>query len=1046
MRAEKVGSFMRFNRIFWLMLPLVLSSCGGGSESSGGWGPSFSTSSETGKSSSESSSEKASSSSSESSGEMSHTYSPLWSYDEEHHWHACVDEGYEHLRIDEAVHVLYTKEEIQPTFEQEGKIVQACHICDYIKTETLPVKEHTYEDYYIYLDEEHHFQYCMDPGYYDLRKIEPHEFTHEVVAPTYEEEGYTKHTCEKCGYEYRDNETARLEHHYGNWYYDEYYHYGQCLDEGYEYLSISEPHDIVEEVIEPTFEDQGYTHRYCATGCGYEVFYKYTDPKPHNYSDQWQHDEEHHWRCCIDEGYETLIDGYGEHTLVGSNWYYESEPSYEHPGWRVYPCGVCGYVFYREIVDQYIDGFRMSPSEDGKGYFVSGTKTYGVYSEMTVPATYNDLPVVGIGPNAFKNNTKVEKLNLPDSVTYIGEQAFAYSAIREIALPDAVTTIGKGAFQSSMLESITLSKELLSIGDNAFDNTIIEQIEFPNKLQAIGTEAFMNSCIKEFNLPNSLLTIGERAFAYTPITEFYIPDSVIETGFAVFMGCGKLEKLSLPYAGKTKDIPSDQYSTDNVLGHYFGNTSYADSFKLSQKFSHKTEDIADFYFPTSLREVIIRGGSLIPHYFCWRMTHVTSVYIGKSINFIDYYAFYESSITNIYYGGDMTDWANVDSSKGTPFKYNDTSVLFYTEDTNGEYTFDDKKFSLPRDIVVNFCKAIPNMYLMGLRQITSITIMDGVESIGEFAFAYLPNLTTVSLPDTVTSIAYNALTGCSNIRYLKISKDAGYVSLGGMKNLETIILSRAGTGHYELLGDSFWNEDGVRINQYPQDNDTVYYRSVPASLKYVTILGGDIGTGYFSGCTSIQKVNFGEDMGTYGVSLFRNTAVQEITFENYPYNDSSHDLANCKYPLGKAISKRASNNSTKTVQLFPEVTADEAHKYWKYTDEEINNNTVYWPNTLKKITINNGYLGKYALLGLKGIEELTLGAGCTLPAGSYCCCFMEGLKTLNLEAGITVEWNSAAFNYTRNLETINFKGTPEQFEEIRVNLFLDSQYTVNYIE
>ena len=187
-------------------------------------------------------------------------------------------------------------------------------------------------------------------------------------------------------------------------------------------------------------------------------------------------------------------------------------------------------------------------------------------------------------------------------------------------------------------------------------------------------------------------------------------------------------------------------------------------------------------------------------------------------------------------------------------------------------------------------------------------------------------------------------------------------------------------------------------------------------------------------------------MQTFGVSLFRNTAVQEITFENYPYNDSSHTLVNCKYPLGKAISKRASNNSTKTVQLFPEYTADEAHWYWKYTQEEIDNNTVYWPNTLKKITINNGYLGKYALLGLKGIEELTLGAGCVLPEGSQCCCFMDGLKTLNLEAGITVEWNSFAFDYTRNLETINFKGTPEQFEEIRVNLFLDSQYTVNYIE
>ena len=306
MWGEKVGSFMRFNRIFWLMLPLVLSSCGGGGKTSGSSGPSFSTSSETGKSPSESSSDKTSSSSSgssdktsssssdssektsssgsESSGEMSHTYSPLWSYDDEHHWHACLDEGYEDLRIDEAVHVLYTKEEIQPTFEEEGRIVKACHICDYTKTETLPVKEHNYSDEYICLDEERHYQYCIDPGYYDLKKIEPHEFTHEVVSPTFEETGYTKHTCTKCGYEYCDNETARLEHHYGNWSYDDYYHYGQCLDEGYEYLTISGPHDIVEEIIEPTFENQGYTHRYCAAGCGYDVRYNYRNALKDNVS------------------------------------------------------------------------------------------------------------------------------------------------------------------------------------------------------------------------------------------------------------------------------------------------------------------------------------------------------------------------------------------------------------------------------------------------------------------------------------------------------------------------------------------------------------------------------------------------------------------------------------------------------------------------------------------------------------------------------------------------------------------------------------------
>ena len=37
-----------------------------------------------------------------------------------------------------------------------------------------------------------------------------HEFLEEVVSPTYDNEGYTLHTCTKCGYSYKDNYTPAL--------------------------------------------------------------------------------------------------------------------------------------------------------------------------------------------------------------------------------------------------------------------------------------------------------------------------------------------------------------------------------------------------------------------------------------------------------------------------------------------------------------------------------------------------------------------------------------------------------------------------------------------------------------------------------------------------------------------------------------------------------------------------------------------------------------------------------------------------------------------
>ena len=47
-----------------------------------------------------------------------------------------------------------------------------------------------------------------DYVYFDIECA--HEFLEEVVSPTYDNEGYTLHTCTKCGYSYKDNYTPAL--------------------------------------------------------------------------------------------------------------------------------------------------------------------------------------------------------------------------------------------------------------------------------------------------------------------------------------------------------------------------------------------------------------------------------------------------------------------------------------------------------------------------------------------------------------------------------------------------------------------------------------------------------------------------------------------------------------------------------------------------------------------------------------------------------------------------------------------------------------------
>ena len=61
---------------------------------------------------------------------------------------------------------------------------------------------HTYDDTYSY-DEGGHFYKSLCE--HDLKKdYNAHTYEDSIVPPTYDEGGYTLHTCSVCGYSYKD--------------------------------------------------------------------------------------------------------------------------------------------------------------------------------------------------------------------------------------------------------------------------------------------------------------------------------------------------------------------------------------------------------------------------------------------------------------------------------------------------------------------------------------------------------------------------------------------------------------------------------------------------------------------------------------------------------------------------------------------------------------------------------------------------------------------------------------------------------------------------
>ena len=68
---------------------------------------------------------------------LEHNYSNEWTYDELSHWHACTDEGYEHLRKDEEKHT-FTSVVTEPTYEEGGYTTYTCSVCGYSYVEETP--------------------------------------------------------------------------------------------------------------------------------------------------------------------------------------------------------------------------------------------------------------------------------------------------------------------------------------------------------------------------------------------------------------------------------------------------------------------------------------------------------------------------------------------------------------------------------------------------------------------------------------------------------------------------------------------------------------------------------------------------------------------------------------------------------------------------------------------------------------------------------------------------------------------------------------------
>ncbi len=464
-------------------------------------------------------------------------------------------------------------------------------------------------------------------------------------------------------------------------------------------------HSYIAKVTVPTCTEQGYTTYTC--DCGDSYVDDYVDVLSHNYVDN--------------------------------------------------KCTVCGYEYSSE-------GLLFALSDDTTYYIVAGIGSC-TDETLIIPAVYKNLPVKEIGESAFIENRTITSVTIPDSVLYIGYEAFAccYN-LTNVKLGKNLLTIGDYAFHLCAFASIIIPESVTTIDCGAFDECVnLTSITIPGSINTIDLDAFM-FCrnLKDVTILDGVTVIDECAFyACRSLTCITIPKSITSVGVLAFSDCDSL--ISVFYSGTEAEwnaisIGSDNEDLTSATRYYYSETEpteegnfwhYVDGVPTVWDDSQNDQEIEQLFTFTLLEngtyEIAAKDVNNLPEEL-----NIPSTYKGIAVTKIASNAFHGSNSLNT-----------------TKFLTSVTVPEGITTIGDGAFGFchDLEIISLPSTLKTIEANAFLKCYLLDY-----VTIPASVTSIGDWAFANCEALTTIEIMEGVTDIGEYVFYECSSLKVIVIPK------------------------------------------------------------------------------------------------------------------------------------------------------------------------------------------------------------------------------------------------------------------------------------
>ena len=471
-------------------------------------------------------------------------------------------------------------------------------------------------------------------------------------------------------------------------------------------------------------------------------------------------------------------------------------------------------------------GLTFSFSEDGQTVSITGFD--GSRSVVEIPETYGGAKVTSIAAGAFRGQTMITDVVIPEGVTYIGREAFAgCSALVRVKIPTSVTQVGANLFEGTPYDS-TLTGELVYINSILYRcQSDAVTVSIRQGTTVIAEEAFINRVnLAAIVVPDGVSYIGSNAFKNcSALSQIEIPKSVRDIVANAFDGTKWYEDRKhemiyindLLYRVPAEIIVQSEQPT--------GSLRDKDAAELAKS------GVATQIIPYT--DVIVQGETTTICTLAFANTPVQKVQLP-------------STLTTIHYGA-----------------FQNCTAL--------------KQITLPESMTFIEGGAFQNCSVL-----SSILVPQNVTYLGASAFSGCTSLTSATLPQAITRISSGLFENCSSLTTVQAS--SALTSIGSRAFAETSALSSFTFPQtLTAVGAESFTGSGIVTANLPQsvtylgagafaDCTKLVYAQVPAAIQAIR-------ERTFRNCTELKNVSIPEGIRYIGAAAFQNdVSLQTVDF------------------------------------------------------------------------------------------------------------------------------------------------------------------------